>query len=143
MRLLTRIIPATLAIAFSIAVSAKESTVIPEIEMVDVEGGTFTMGLDEGEAEHLYETPKHEVTLSDFRIGKYEVTQELWEAVMGENPSISKGDKLSVENISWYDIQVFIKKLNKLTGKNIVCQRKPNGSLLQEVEIRPPDTGVF
>lgn len=139
MRLLTRIIPATLAIAFSIAVSAKESTVIPEIEMVDVEGGTFTMGLDEGEAEHLYETPKHEVTLSDFRIGKYEVTQELWEAVMGENPSISKGDKLSVENISWYDIQVFIKKLNKLTGKNIVCQRKPNGSLLQEVEIRPPD----
>ena len=117
MRLLTRIIPATLAIAFSIAVSAKESTVIPEIEMVDVEGGTFTMGLDEGEAEHLYETPKHEVTLSDFRIGKYEVTQELWEAVMGENPSISKGDKLPVENISWYDIQVFIKKLNKLTGK--------------------------
>lgn len=117
MRLLTRIIPATLAIAFSIAVSAKEPTVIPGIEMVDVEGGTFTMGLDEGEAEHLYETPKHEVTLSDFRISKYEVTQELWEGVMGENPSISKGDKLPVENISWYDTQIFIKKLNKLTGK--------------------------
>ncbi len=83
MRLFSLILPATLAIVFSIAVSAKEPTFIPVIEMVDVEGGTFTMGLDEGEAEHLYETPKHEVTLSDFRIGKYEVTQELWEAVMG------------------------------------------------------------
>ncbi len=103
--------------AFSIAVSAKEPTVIPGIEMVDVEGGTFTMGLDLGEAEHLYETPKHKVTLSDFRISKYEVTQELWEAVMGENPSISKGDKLPVENVSWHDVQVFIKKLNKMTGK--------------------------
>lgn len=110
MRLLTRIIPATLAIAFSIAVSAKEQTVIPGIEMVDVEGGTFTMGLDEGEAEHLYETPKHDVTLSDFRISKYEVTQELWEAVMGENPSISKGDELPVENVSWHDVQILHKR---------------------------------
>ncbi len=117
MRLFSLILPATLAIVFSIAVSAKEPTFIPVIEMVDVEGGTFTMGLDEGEAEHLYETPKHEVTLSDFRIGKYEVTQELWEAVMGENPSISKGDELPVENVSWHDVQIFIKKLNKLTGK--------------------------
>ncbi|MBD5236756.1 MAG: SUMF1/EgtB/PvdO family nonheme iron enzyme [Bacteroidales bacterium] len=50
------------------------------------------MGLDESEAKHLVETPKHEVTLSDFRIGKYEVTQDLWEAVMGDNSSISKGD---------------------------------------------------
>ncbi|MDE6117167.1 MAG: hypothetical protein K2G33_06650, partial [Duncaniella sp.] len=62
MRLFSLIIPATLAIVFSIAVSAKEPTVILEIEMVDVEGGTFTMGLDEGETEHMYETPKHEVT---------------------------------------------------------------------------------
>ena len=117
MRIFSLIIPATLVIVFSIAVNAKEPTVIPEIEMVDVKGGTFTMGLDEGEAEHLYETPKHEVTLSDFRIGKYEVTHELWEAGMGENPSISKGDKLPVENVSWYDVQIFVKKLNKLTGK--------------------------
>ena len=117
MRLLTRIISASFATAFSAAGSAKEPAVISEIEMVDVKGGTFTMGLDESEAEHLFETPKHEVTLSDFRIGKYEVTQDLWEAVMGDNPSISKGDKLPVENISWNDIQLFIKKLNKLTGK--------------------------
>lgn len=117
MRLFSLIIPTTLAIVFSIAVSAKEPTVIPGIEMVDVEGGTFTMGLDEDEAEHLYEASKHEVTLPDFRISKYEVTQELWEAVMDENPSISKGDKLPVENVSWHDVQIFIKKLNKQTGK--------------------------
>ena len=102
MRLFSLIIPATLAIVFSIAVSAKEPTAIPEIEMVDVEGGTFTMGLDEGEAEHLYETPKHEVKLSDFRIGKYEVTQELREAVMGENPSIYKGDELRVQGLCFH-----------------------------------------
>lgn len=117
MRLLTLMIPAALATAFSAAVSAKEPAVIPEIEMVDVKSGTFMMGLDQREAEHLFETPEHEVTLSDFRIGRCEVTQELWEAVMGENPSISKGDNLPVENISWNDIQAFIKKLNKLTGK--------------------------
>lgn len=85
----------------ALSVSAK---VIPEIEMVVVEGGTFTMGFEADETEHAYETPKHQVTLSTYRIGKYEVTQELWEAVMGENPSIFKGDNLPVENVSWYDI---------------------------------------
>lgn len=102
MRLLTLIMNMALIIAFPIAVSAKEPTVIPGIEMVDVEGGTFLMGLDESEAEHLFETPKHEVTLSDFRIGKYEVTQELREAVMGENPSISKGDELRVQGLCFH-----------------------------------------
>ncbi|MDE7465871.1 MAG: hypothetical protein K2M59_05525 [Muribaculaceae bacterium] len=56
MILLALIIPSALATAFSAARSAKEPTVIPEIEMVDVKGGTFTMGLDESEAEHLFET---------------------------------------------------------------------------------------
>lgn len=97
---------------------AKEPTTIPEIEMVEVKGGTFVMGLDESEAEHSYETPRHQVTLSDFRIGKYEVTQDLWKAVMGDNPSSSKGDRLPVESVSWNDIQIFIKKLNKMTGRN-------------------------
>lgn len=91
---------------------------LPDIEMVAVDGGTFTMGLDTNEAGHAYETPKHEVTLNAYQIGKYEVTQELWEAVMGNNPSIFKGSDLPVENISWNDIQLFIKKLNKLSGKH-------------------------
>lgn len=117
MRSKTPILIIFLTLIGSVTVTGKEPVVIPEREMVDVSGGTFIMGLDENEAEHSYETPKHQVTLSDFRIGKYEVTQDLWEAVMGENPSISKGENLPVENISWYDIQVFIKKLNKQTGK--------------------------
>ncbi len=66
----------------------------PEIEMVFVEGGTFTMGFDADETEHVYETPKHEVTLHDYKIGKYEVTQALWETVMGNNPSTFKGENL-------------------------------------------------
>ncbi|MDE5877440.1 MAG: formylglycine-generating enzyme family protein [Muribaculaceae bacterium] len=91
---------------------------LPDIEMVIVNGGTFTMGFDANEAEHAYEAPKHEVTLHDYKIGKYEVTQDLWEAVMGDNPSIFKGPDLPVENVSWNDVRQFIKKLNKLTGKH-------------------------
>lgn len=77
--------------------------------MVQVEGGTFRMGSS-------YEKPIHRVTLSDFCIGKYEVTQEEWEAVMGNNPSKFKGANKPVERVSWNDCQEFIKKLNDLTG---------------------------
>ncbi len=78
-------------------------------KMIKVEGGTFTMG--EGKK-------AHEVTLSDYYIGEFEVTQELWEAVMGSNPSWFKGSSLPVEKVSWNDCQGFINKLNRLTGKN-------------------------
>lgn len=87
--------------------------------MVPVEGGTFTMGATSeqvGDAE-VDENPAHQVTLSDYYIGQTEVTQALWEAVMGSNPSDSKGDNLPVERVSWNDCQVFIQKLNQLTGK--------------------------
>ena len=63
------------------------------------------------------EKPTHSVTVSDFYIGKYEVTQAQWKAVMGSNPSDFKGDNLPVENVSWNDIQEFITKLNAQTGK--------------------------
>ena len=59
----------------------------------------------------------HQVTLSDYYIGQTEVTQALWKAVMGSNPSFFKGDNLPVECVSWDDCQVFIQKLNQLTGK--------------------------
>ncbi len=75
----------------------------PEIEMIDVKGGTFSMGFNPDETEHAYETPRHEVTLHNYRIGKYEVTQELWETVMGDNPSVFKGKSRPVENVSWND----------------------------------------
>ena len=87
--------------------------------MVSVEGGTFTMGATSEQGSDAYdnEIPAHKVTLSSFSIGKYEVTQEEWEAVMGKNPSEFKGAKRPVENVSWDDCQEFIRKLNQLTGK--------------------------
>ena len=89
-------------------------------EMVAVKGGTFTMGgtSEQGSDAFGSEKPTHSVTLGDYYIGKFEVTQELWEAVMGSNPSYFKGSKLPVESVSWYDCQEFITKLNSLTGAN-------------------------
>ena len=91
--------------------------------MVYVPGGTFTMGARDEQNGYSEERPSHEVTLSGYYISKYEVTQELWEAVMGNNPSgfqsVSKGSsKHPVEMVSWDDCQEFISKLNKITGEN-------------------------
>ena len=87
--------------------------------MVTVEGGTFTMGgTSEQGAVASDEKPTHSVTLSTYLIGKTEVTQELWQAVMGTNPSTTKGNSFPVVKVSWNDCQTFIKKLNVLTGKN-------------------------
>ena len=63
------------------------------------------------------ENPIHQVTLSSFSIGRYEVTQEEWQAVMGSNPSNFKGVKRPVDNVSWNDCQEFIRKLNAMTGR--------------------------
>ena len=93
--------------------------------MVAVQGGVFTMGAtSEQEFSALSnEKPKHQVTLSDYYIGKTEVTQELWLAVMGTNPSRFTGFLTRpVENVSWNDCQTFIRKLNSLTGQ---CFRLP------------------
>jgi len=88
-------------------------------KMIAVKGGTFMMGGTEEQGRDAYtdENPTHQVTLSDFRIGQTEVTQELWEAVMGSNPSYRKGEKRPVEMVSMYDCMEFIIKLNVLTGK--------------------------
>ena len=89
-------------------------------KMINVEGGTFTMGATaEMKGEALYdEKPTHSVTLSNYYIGETEVTQALWKAVMGNNPSCFRGDNLPVDNVSWDDCQRFIRKLNQLTGEN-------------------------
>ncbi len=84
-------------------------------KMVQVKGGTFSMGSSSRDSD---EKPVHSVTLSDFAIGETEVTQELWETVMGTNPSNFKGSKKPVETVSWDDCQTFISKLNSLTGSN-------------------------
>lgn len=89
-------------------------------EMVRVEGGTFSMGATSEQKDEAWdgEKPVHSVTLSSYHIGKTEVTQALWQAVMGSNPSYFKGADLPVENVTWYDCQNFIQKLKSLTGRN-------------------------
>jgi formylglycine-generating enzyme required for sulfatase activity len=84
-------------------------------EMCFVEGGTFMMGSDTGQAD---EKPVHEVTLSDYYIGQTEVTQYLWKKVMGDenNPSATKGNNLPVTNITWNEAQTFVERLSELTG---------------------------
>jgi formylglycine-generating enzyme required for sulfatase activity len=88
-------------------------------KMVKVDGGTFTMGATSEQGSDAFddEKPAHSVTLSSYYIGQTEVTQALWKAVMGSNPSYFKGDNKPVVNVSWEDCQKFISKLNKLTGK--------------------------
>jgi len=90
-------------------------------KMIKVQGGTFMMGASTEQATDAEsdERPLHQVTLSTYGIGQTEVTQELWLAVMGNNPSYHKGDlNLPVEYISWNDCQEFIERLNSLTGEN-------------------------
>ena len=87
--------------------------------MIAVQGGTFTMGAtaEQGSDAYSDEKPTHKVTLSDYMIGETEVTQELWKAVMGTNPSYFSGTQNPVEMVSWEDCQNFIAELNAMTGK--------------------------
>ena len=90
-------------------------------KMVTVDGGTFTMGAtaEQGSDFNANERPVHDVSLSNYKIGQTEVTQELWQAVMGSNPSNFIGDlQRPVDKVSWNDCQSFITKLNQLTGKS-------------------------
>lgn len=90
-------------------------------EMVKVEAGSFMMGVKSDYRKDLTcsAEPLHKVTITrNYYIGKTEVTQALWKAVMGNNPSYRKGDNLPVEQVSWDDCQEFINKLNKLIGTN-------------------------
>lgn len=89
-----------------------------EPEMVAVEGGTFQMGAGNKDTEATnFEKPYHAVTLNGFYIGKYEVTQAQWKAVMGDDPSTFTGDNLPVESVNYDEIQVFLQKISEKTGK--------------------------
>ena len=88
--------------------------------MVTVEGGTFSMGAtaEQGSDYSSDERPVHQVTLNSFLLGETEVTQELWQAVMGSNPScFTDNPQLPVERVSWDDSNEFIARLNALTGR--------------------------
>lgn len=90
-----------------------------EFKMIKVDGGSFMMGATPKQMSDAYadEKPAHKVTLSEFYIGEFPVTQELWKALMGFNPSLRKfgGDKNPVNNVSWNKCDEFIKKLNEKT----------------------------
>ena len=88
-----------------------------KFNMVYVEGGTFMMGAAENEPDaHENERPQHKVTLSDFYIGQIEVSQALWQTVMGSNPSTVKDNNRPVNNVTWEECQVFVEKLSEKTG---------------------------
>lgn len=92
-------------------------------EMVFVKGGTFQMGKSAYTGKPYkgrdHELPVHEVRLSDFYIGKYEVTQAFWKSVMKRNPSAKEGcDQCPVDKVSWYHAQKFLYRLNKLKGRH-------------------------
>jgi formylglycine-generating enzyme required for sulfatase activity len=91
-----------------------------EPEMAEVQGGTFRMGCSQEQQNACEndESPLHSVTLSTFKISKYEITQTQWKSIMGNNPSKYAGDNFPVDNVSWDDVQEFISRLNVITGKN-------------------------
>ena len=116
------------------------------IEMVFVKGGSFQMGTDrqhyqqDGEYEapdaNRPEKPAHLVTLSDFYISRFEVTQKVWKSVMGTNPSYFKGEQRPVESVSWYDAVKFCNKLSEkdgfdpvytINGTQVTCDFTKNG----------------
>ena len=98
---------------------------LDSIAMIFVKGGTFKvrcaaeLSVCDCRAERRgYDAPpEHSVTVKDFSIGKYEITQKLWTNIMGANPSEFRGDNLPVEQVSYYDVQEFIRKLNAKTGR--------------------------
>lgn len=104
--------------AFDVSNIKKETFTIKGISfnMVYVEGGTFKMG-NESVIANDDERPIHNETIKDFFIGEMQVTQSLWEVVMGENPSTQKMSNGPVENISWYECNDFVQALNNITGR--------------------------
>jgi len=93
-----------------------ESGLSFEPDMVFVKGGTFSMGSEKGAYD---ERPVHQVKVDDFFICKYEVTQEQWVGIMGDNPSLFDDcPKCPVEGVSWEDTREFLHRLNEKTGMN-------------------------
>ena len=89
----------------------------PSFVMLLVEGGSFQMGGTDEEAMDR-EKPVHQVEVPSFYLGKYPVTQDLWEAIMGNNPSTFKGPQHPVDSVSWKDAQKFLQQLNKETKQS-------------------------
>lgn len=111
---MTRLSPRALSVVFLLLLTIScQKKGLPE--MVFIQGGEFVMGCDSlGDAD---ESPAHKIAVQSFYIGKYEVTQAEWSMVMRHNPSKFIGENLPVECVSWDDVQIFIAKLNRITGR--------------------------
>ena len=97
-------------VTFGLAAQQIENT------MIRINGGTFTMGSPSNETGHWRYEVQHQVTLSAFLMGKYEVTQKEYQEVMGYNPSVFKGDNLPVETVSWFDAVEYCNKRSEKEG---------------------------
>jgi eukaryotic-like serine/threonine-protein kinase len=111
-----------------------------DLDLVFIEGGTFLMGSPMSEIGHeSNDSPVRKIQLDGFWIGKYEVTQEQYYAVMGENPSHFKGDALPVENVSWDNAVLFCEKLSQITGVTFTLPTEAQW----EYAARAGTTGMF
>lgn len=105
-------------------------------DLILINGGTYLMGSPETEMQRETDEVQHEVTVSDFYIGRYEATQKEYEEVMGENPSNFEGENLPVENVTWYEAIEYCNKLSEkegltpvytIDGENVSWDRSANG----------------
>lgn len=104
------------------------------LEMVKIPGGTFKMGSNDGDAT---EKPIQNKQVSDFYLSKYEVTQKLWFVIMNSNPSTTVNDNFPVNNVSWDDCQLFIQKLNTLTGRNFRLPTEAEWEYAAKAKLKP------
>lgn len=102
----------------SVIEKIKQENLMLLSEMIPIKGGCFLMGSPETESASSDDKRLHQVCVKNFEIGKYELTQAQWQSVMGTNPSKFKTPNRPVEQVSWYDVQKFLQKLNVKTGKN-------------------------
>lgn len=108
------------------------------LEMVKIPGGAFKMGSNDGDAN---ERPVQDRQVSDFYLSKYEVTQKLWFVIMNTNPSTTINDNFPVNNVSWDDCQLFIQKLNALTGRNFRLPTETEWEYAAKAKLKP-DGGI-
>ncbi|MDR1787342.1 MAG: SUMF1/EgtB/PvdO family nonheme iron enzyme [Treponema sp.] len=104
-----------LALSAAFTAPAEDAAKAPS-DMVRIQGGTFTMGDPSAQGSQGTDASPHQVTLSSFSIGRYEVTQKQWQEIMGTNPSFFKGNNLPVENVSWYDCIEYCNKRSEREG---------------------------
>jgi formylglycine-generating enzyme required for sulfatase activity len=126
--MIQKFLPLAMCLFAVVSVMARDKEVAPKAlspesmsrlmaEMVWVEGGSFSMGSNSEKATSA-EGPEHHVTVAGFRMGKFEVSQKLFQEVMGWDHSYFPGEGVPVNNVSWMNIQRFIERLNRMTGKH-------------------------